>query len=164
VASDCTSSLSRFASDWPKSWRRIKGHSGEPNGRYSSFTLVDYYNEWKVLGNGETGKVGSGFQVTAKLCRLRWSRQHLLGVYSQGFGILKGFSGSLVQAQLDLVELRLRDGGQVGSSREALAYQQIRIFVRSTPPGALWIAEIDFHIRRYGKVLVLGHLQPAIPS
>ena len=33
----------------------------------------------------------------------------------------QGFSGTLIQAQRDLVELRLRDRGKVGSSGEVLS-------------------------------------------
>jgi len=66
VASDFTSSLSCFASDWPKSYRRIKGQSGEPPGRYSSFTLVDYYNQWWVPVNAVTGEVGTGSNMSGK--------------------------------------------------------------------------------------------------
>src|SRR5215469_4643995 len=69
-----------------------------------------------------------------------------------------------MQAQRDLVELRLSDGGQVGSSREVLPQEQIRVFVRTTLPWTLWIAEVDAHIRCYRKLLVFRHLQPAIPG
>jgi hypothetical protein len=31
-------------------------------------------------------------------------------------------------------------------------------------PGTLWIAEVDLHIRGYREVLVLGHLQSAVPG
>ena len=61
-----------------------------------------------------------------------------------------------------MVELRLRGRGQVGSSWEVLSQEQICIFIRSTLPGTLWIAEVDLHIRGYRKLFVLGHLQPAI--
>jgi hypothetical protein len=56
------------------------------------------------------------------------------------------FSGTLIQAQLHLVELRLSDGSKVGSSREVLPQEQIGVFVRATLPGTLWIAEVDLHI------------------
>jgi len=68
-----------------------------------------------------------------------------------------------MQEQLDLVELLLRDGGQVGSSREVLPQQQIGILVGAALPRTLWIAEVDLHIRRYRELLVLGHLQPTVP-
>jgi len=45
-----------------------------------------------------------------------------------------------------------------GSSREVLQQEQIHIFVRTTLPGALWIAKVDFNVGRYREVLVLGHL------
>src|ERR1700678_3213615 len=74
------------------------------------------------------------------------------------------FSGALIQAQRDLVELRLRKTGQVGASRKILAQQQIGVFVRATLPGALRIAEVNLHIGSYREVLVFGHLQSAIPG
>ena len=60
-------------------------------------------------------------------CRLRRSTQHLLEVYSQESGILESFL-ALIQAQRDLVELRLSDWRQVGSSREILSQQKIGAF------------------------------------
>jgi len=60
----------------------------------------------------------------------------------------------LIQAQRDLVELRLRDGRQVRSSREVLPQQQIRIFVRATLPWTLRITEVDLHIYGYRKFLL----------
>ena len=74
------------------------------------------------------------------------------------------FSWALIQAQRDLVEMRLRIARQVGSSREVLPQQQVGVFVRATLPGTLRIAEVDLHIRSYRKVLVFGHLQSAIPG
>src|SRR5689334_20684343 len=75
----------------------------------------------------------------------------------------QGLSWTLIQAQRDLVELRLSDGSQIGSSREVLPQEQIGVFVCATLPGALWIAEVDLHIGSNRKRLVLGHLQSAIP-
>jgi hypothetical protein len=63
-----------------------------------------------------------------------------------------------------LVELRLRIAGQVGSFREALSQQPIRVLVRATLPRALRITEVDFHIRGHRESLVFGHLQPAVPG
>src|SRR5580700_4505882 len=73
-------------------------------------------------------------------------------------------SGSLIQAQRDMVELRLRKTRQVGASREVLPQEQIGVFIAAALPGTLWIAEVDLHIRGYRKLLVLGHLQTAIPG
>ena len=63
-----------------------------------------------------------------------------------------------------MVERRLRKPRQVGASREVLPQEQIAVFVGAALPGTLWIAEVDLHIRGYRKLLVLGHLQPAIPG
>src|SRR5262249_4570516 len=76
----------------------------------------------------------------------------------------QSFPWALIQAQRDLVELRLRDRRQVRSSREVLPQEQVRTFVRATLPGTLRIAKINLHIRRHCKLLVLGHLQSAIPG
>src|ERR1700733_14095222 len=84
--------------------------------------------------------------------------------FTRGSFEAEGFSGALIQAQRDLVELRLRMDGQVGSSREVLPQQEIRVFVRAALPGTLWITEVDLNIRRYREVFVLGHLQPSIPG
>ena len=73
-------------------------------------------------------------------------------------------SGSLIQAQRDMVELRLRKTRQVGASREVLPQEQIGVFIAAALPGTLWSAEVDLHIPRHRKLLVLGHLQSAIPS
>ena len=70
----------------------------------------------------------------------------------------KVFSGALIQAQRDLVELRLSDGSEIHSSREVLPQEQIRILVRATLPGTLRIAEIDFHVGGDSKVFVFRHL------
>ena len=64
----------------------------------------------------------------------------------------------LIQAQRDMVELRLRKTRQVVASREVLSQQQIGVFVRTALPGALRIAEVDLHIRSYRKVFVFCHL------
>jgi hypothetical protein len=66
----------------------------------------------------------------------------------------------LIQAQRDLVELRLREGGQVGSSEEVLPQQQIRVLVRRTLPGTLWIAEVDLHIRGQGVKILERNQRP----
>ena len=63
-----------------------------------------------------------------------------------------------------MVELRLRITRQVGASREVLPEEQIGVFVGASLPGTLWIAEVDLHIRGYREVLVLGHLQSAVPG
>src|SRR5271154_2307135 len=73
-------------------------------------------------------------------------------------------SGSLIQAQRDLVELRLRITRQVGAAREVLPQEQIGVFVGAALPGTLWIAKVDLHLRGYRKLLVLGPLQPAVPG
>src|ERR1700677_1829219 len=74
------------------------------------------------------------------------------------------FSGSLIQAQRNLVELRLRKTRQVGASRKVLPQKQIGVFVGAALPGTLWIAEVDLYIRGYRELLVLGHLQSAVPG
>jgi hypothetical protein len=69
----------------------------------------------------------------------------------------------LIQAQRDLVELRLRMDGQVGSSREVLPQQEICVFVGAALPGTLRITEVNLNIRRYREVFVLA-LDPRRPA
>src|SRR5271154_3315397 len=42
---------------------------------------------------GITGHLATSTHLSALRCQFRWSTQHLLAVYSQGFGILKFFWG-----------------------------------------------------------------------
>jgi hypothetical protein len=74
------------------------------------------------------------------------------------------FSGTLIEAQRDLVQVELTVTGQVGFLRQVLAQQPIGVFVAAALPRTLRITEVDFHIRGDGEALVLGHLQPAIPG
>ena len=88
--------------------------------------------------------------------------QHLPGVYSLGSEIPESFLG------VDSSAVRLGRAAIESSQRdpylwEVLPQQQIRVFVRPTLPGTLWIAEVDLHIGSYRKVLVFRHLQSAIP-
>src|SRR5260221_11527010 len=53
---------------------------------------------------------------------------------------------------------------QVGSSREVLPQQEIRVFVGPALPGTLRITEVDLHIHRYREVLAFGHIYSAIAS
>jgi hypothetical protein len=50
----------------------------------------------------------------------------------------------LIQAQRDLVELRLREWRQVRASREVLPQEQVRVFVCAALPGTLRIAEKEW--------------------
>src|SRR5258707_10173394 len=75
----------------------------------------------------------------------------------------QGLSGTLIQAQRDLVELRLRDGRQVGSSGEVLSQQEIGVFIGAALPRTLRVAEVHFHVGGHRKLLVPGHLQSAVP-
>src|SRR4030095_5537488 len=53
--------------------------------------------------------------------------------------------------------------GKVGFLGKILSQQAVGVFVRCSLPGAVWITEIDFHIRSYREGLVFGHFQPAVP-
>jgi hypothetical protein len=74
------------------------------------------------------------------------------------------FSGTLIEAQRDLVQVGLTVAGQVGLLRQVLAQEPIGVFVASALPGTLRIAEVNLYIRGHGEAFVLGHLQPAVPS
>jgi len=54
--------------------------------------------------------------------------------------------------------------GQVRPFREVLSQQPVRVFVAAALPRALWITEVDFHIRGHREALVLGHLQATVPG
>ena len=68
-----------------------------------------------------------------------------LAKFTRGSFESQCFSGSLIQAQRDMVELRLRKTRQVGASRKVLPQEQIGVFVGAALPGTLWIAEVDLH-------------------
>jgi hypothetical protein len=75
----------------------------------------------------------------------------------------QSLSRSLIQPQSYLVQLGLRIDRQVGSFREVLSQQPVRVFVAASLPGALRITEVHFHICGHREALMLGHLQTAIP-
>jgi len=64
----------------------------------------------------------------------------------------------------DLVEARLRDEGEVGALGQVLAEEPVGVFVRSSLPGAAWIAEGHLDVGGDREAGVLGHLQPAVPG
>src|SRR5271156_1316260 len=76
----------------------------------------------------------------------------------------QSFSRALIETQRDLVQLGLRVAGKIGSLRQVLSQQTVGVFVGSSLPGAVRIAEVDFHICGYREGFVFGHLQPAIPG
>src|ERR1700756_6058018 len=52
------------------------------------------------------------------------------------------FSWPLIEAQSDLVQVRLRVAGQIRLLRQVLPQQPVRVFVRTALPWALGIAEV----------------------
>src|SRR5271169_171734 len=76
----------------------------------------------------------------------------------------QSFSRALIETQRDPVQLRLRVAGKVSSLRQVLSQQTVGVFVGSSLPGAVRIAEVDFHICGYREGFVFGHLQSAIPG
>ena len=76
----------------------------------------------------------------------------------------QGLSGTLIQAQRDLVELRLGDGSKVDSSREVLSQQEMGVFIGAALPRTLRVAKIYFHIGGHRKLLVPGHLVTPVPG
>src|SRR5271156_4053208 len=70
----------------------------------------------------------------------------------------QSFSRALIETQRDPVQLGLRVAGKVGSLRQVLPQQAVGVFVRSSLPGAVRIAEVDFHICGYREGFVFGHL------
>src|SRR5271168_1548251 len=101
---------------------------------------------WLINAAGSEGRRNTCAQFT------RWSLES------------QSFSRALIETQRDLVQLGLRVTGKVSSLRQVLSQQAVGVFVRSSLPGAVRIAEVDFHIRGYREGFVFGHLQPAVPG
>src|SRR6202041_373669 len=98
-----------------------------------------------------------------KRCQLRWSMQHLRAVYSLEFRIPMSFwVADSSAARRGRAALAKNQTGRCLAG--SIAAEQIGVFVAAALPGTLWIAEVDLHIRGYRKLLVLGHLQTAIPG
>src|SRR5512145_3571830 len=76
----------------------------------------------------------------------------------------QGFPGALVQSQRDLVQVRLRVTGEIGSFWEVLTQKAVGVFIAAALPRAARIAEVDLHIGGDREVLVVGHLLAPIPS
>src|ERR1700746_1176623 len=74
------------------------------------------------------------------------------------------FSWPLIEAQGDLVQVRLRVAGQIRLLRQVLPQEAVRVFVRTALPWALGIAEVNLYVRSHREAFVLGHLQPAVPG
>src|SRR5271168_4135088 len=101
---------------------------------------------WLINAAGSEGRRNTCAQFT------RWSLES------------QSFSRALIETQRDRVQLGLRVAGKVCSLRQVLPQQAVGVFVRSSLPGAVRIAEVDFHIRGYREGFVFGHLQPTIPG
>src|SRR5271154_5979021 len=56
----------------------------------------------------------------------------------------QSFSRALIETQRDLVQLGLRVAGKIGSLRQVLTQQTVGVFVGSSLPGAVRVAEVDF--------------------
>jgi hypothetical protein len=67
----------RAAKRLPANWTIID-HWMDLLARFPSDCKLDF----QVLVNAETVQVAASTQVSGNACRLRWSTQHLLGVYS----------------------------------------------------------------------------------
>ena len=74
------------------------------------------------------------------------------------------FAWALIQPQSDTIERKLWMQGKVGSLGELLTQQTVGIFIRSALPGALRVTEVNLHVGRDCKVLVIGHFFAAIPG
>src|SRR5207249_541064 len=69
-----------------------------------------------------------------------------------------------VEALGDAVEIGLRVVRQLGALGEVLPQQAIRVLVRAALPGALWVAEVDLHVRGDAEGLMVRHLHAPIPG
>ena len=72
---------------------------------------------------------------------------------------VQSFSRSLVEPQSDIVELGLRDLGEVCCSR-VLPEQAVGVFVGAALPGTARVTEIDLNTGVNRELGVLGHLLP----
>ncbi len=70
----------------------------------------------------------------------------------------QGFPRALIEAQGYFVEFGLRVLRQVGFLRKVLSQEPVRVFIGAALPRALWIAEVDVHLRGDGEALVTGQL------
>lgn len=74
------------------------------------------------------------------------------------------FPGPFVEAARDPVQFGLGVRRQIGSAREVLSQEPVGVFVRSTLPGALRIAEIDGDVGFHREAAMIGELLAAIPG
>ena len=107
--------------------------------------------------------IGMMLIVSENAGGLKRSMQHWLRVY------LPEFESPTFFVVVDSDAERSRPSPTASSRtdpllRQVLPQEPIGVFVRAALPGALRIAEVDFHIGSHCKLLVLGHLQPAIPG
>ena len=70
----------------------------------------------------------------------------------------------LIQLSCDRVELMLRQPRQIHALGHVLPEQAVRVFVTSTLPWALRIAEVALNIRGQGELLVGMHLGAPAPG
>src|SRR5665213_146486 len=70
---------------------------------------------------------------------------------------------SPIKLSRDLVQALLRVDTEVGALGEVLAQQPVGVLVGAALPRTLRIAEVDRHIGRQRKALVLRHLLAAVP-
>jgi hypothetical protein len=70
------------------------------------------------------------------------------------------FSGPLIQAHSDFVQVRLREAGPISRLRQVLPQKPVGVFVRAALPGALRIAEVNLYIGSHGEAFVLAISSP----
>ena len=80
----------------------------------------------------------------------------------QGRGEIETFPRARVQAVRDGVQLALRVARQVRALGQVLAQQAVGVLVGAALPGAVRIGKEDLDREPLGRLLVLGHLFPAI--
>ncbi len=88
--------------------------------------------EKEILKKAALGSTGQRNTLVEYLC---WTTE------------VQRLSRTLVQLKSDPVQVRLRGSGQIGAFRKVRAQQTVGVLVRSTLPRALWIAEVDLHVR-----------------
>ena len=77
---------------------------------------------------------------------------------------LSSLKGGKAENLESVIRVRTRFVISGWTSSKVPSEQPVCVFVAAALPRALWITEVDFHIRGHREGLVLGHLQPAVPG
>ena len=77
---------------------------------------------------------------------------------------MKDLPGPVIESARDALKIDVREAPEIGSLRQVLAEQSVRVLVGSALPGARRRTEVDVHLEVCGELLMLGHLPTAVPG